>query len=194
MWHILRAEPGAKIALGLREPLTVEELRESCESGAILDLVKWVPAKAGDTFFTPAGTIHAIGGGLVLCEIQQLSDVTYRLYDYGRSGRELHLEHGVKVSHLASHDGCVVRMPINETRELLAECPYFRTERLAVNGSVQCGTCPRTTLYIALEGEGTFAGSRFRIGEAWEVGAGSEPFEIVSPAAVFLVTAQPSAA
>ena len=66
MWHILRAEPGAQIALGLREPLTETELREACESGEIVKLVNWVPAHAEDTFFTPAGSVHAIGGGLAL--------------------------------------------------------------------------------------------------------------------------------
>jgi mannose-6-phosphate isomerase len=192
MWHILRAEPGAKIALGLKEPLTECELREACETGAILDLVKWVPAKAGDTFFTPAGTIHAIGGGLALCEIQQLSDITYRLYDYGRTGRELHLDHGVRVSRLASHDGSVVRKRLDDSRELLVECPYFRTERLCVNGTIECPACLRPTLYIVLEGEGTIAGSPFRAGEAWEVPANSEPFAISSPGAAFLTTAEPT--
>ena len=191
MWHILRADPDAKIALGLREPLTETELREACETGAIVDLVKWIPVSAGDTFFTPAGTIHAIGGGLVLCEIQQLSDITYRLYDFGRAGRELHLDHGVRVSRLDCHDGLVARTPLDDARELLAECQYFRTERLIVNGAVQCPACPETTLYISLEGEGWFAGSPFAIGEAWEVPANSEPFEILSSGAVFLVTSRP---
>ena len=93
MWHILRAEPEAKIALGLRERVTPERLREAAQSGEIMELLNWVPARPGDTFFVPAGTIHAIGGGLALCEMQQHSDITYRLYDYGRP-RELHLEHG----------------------------------------------------------------------------------------------------
>jgi mannose-6-phosphate isomerase len=192
MWHILRAEPGAEIALGLREPLTETELREACESGEIVKLVNRVPARAGDTFFTPAGTIHAIGGGLALCEIQQFSDITYRLYDYGRPDRELHLDHGIRVSRLGSHDGSAVRKRLSESRELLAECQYFRTERLTVNGTVVCPTCPRTTLYVAVDGDGTLDGSPFQTGEIWEVPANSEPFEISSAAAVFLTTAEPS--
>jgi mannose-6-phosphate isomerase len=193
MWYILRAEPDAQIALGLKEPLTEEEFREACKSGEIVDLVKWVPARTGDTFFTPAGTIHAIGGGLTLCEIQQLSDITYRLFDFGRSGRELHLDHGANVSRLDSHDGSVVRRKLSDSRELLVECKYFRTERLTVTGTVSCPHCPLTTLYIVLEGDGIFDGSPFRIGEAWEVQANSDPFEISSSGAVFLVTANPSA-
>lgn len=192
MWHILRAEPGAEIALGLRDPLTETELREACESGAIADLVNWVPARAGDTFFTPAGSIHAIGAGLALCEIQQLSDITYRLYDYGRPDRELHLDHGLRVSRLGAHDGSAVRKRLSESRELLAECKYFRTERLTVNGTVVCPSCPRITLYIAVDGEGSIAGSPFQPGEVWEVPANSEPFGISSAAAVFLTTAEPT--
>jgi mannose-6-phosphate isomerase len=179
MWHILRAEPQAKIALGLRETMTPERLRESALSGEIMELLNWIPARRGDTFFVPAGTIHAIGGGLALCEIQQHSDITYRLYDYGRP-RELHLEHAIAVSNLTPVMSGLGRLPV--------ECPYFRTEPLKVNGSWKSESLAPTTLYIALEGTGSLAGEPFRPGEAWEVPAGSGPFEIASESAVFLVT------
>jgi mannose-6-phosphate isomerase len=192
MWHVLRAEPQAKVALGLREPMTETEFREACETGDIADLVNWVPAHAGDTFFVPAGTVHAIGEGLVLCEVQQLSDLTYRLFDYWRPNRELHLDHGMKVSHRVPHEGSVGRHRLDESRELLAECPYFRTERLCVNGTVVRPECPLPTIYIALEGQGTIAGSPFHAGEAWEVPHNSAPFEISSASAVFLTTSEPS--
>ena len=78
-------------------------------------------AVPGDTFFVPAGTIHAIGGGIALCEVQQHSDVTYRLYDYGR-GRELHLDHAIAVSHLEPREGIV-------EPELLVECRLSRADR-----------------------------------------------------------------
>ena len=188
MWHILRAEPDSKIALGLREKVTPERLREAAITGEIMQLLDWIPAQRGDTFFVPAGTIHAIGGGLVLCEVQQYSDITYRLYDYRRS-RELHLDHAIAVSNLeprvdAASATC-------STRTTLVECPYFRTERLVVNGSWLSHSPARNTLYIALEGEGLFAGQPFRAGDAWEVETGSEPFEIESRNAVFLITSQP---
>jgi mannose-6-phosphate isomerase len=188
MWHVLRADPGAKVALGLREPMTETDFREACETGEVVNLINWVPAHAGDTFFVPAGTVHAIGEGLVLCEVQQLSDLTYRLFDYWRPNRELHIEHGMRVSRLAAHDGSVVRRKLSESSELLAECRYFRTERLGVKGTVVCASCPQTKIYVALEGEGTLAGAKFHVGEAWEVPANSEDFEISSPQAVFLVT------
>src|SRR5262245_29137069 len=90
MWHILSAKPHSTIALGFREPVTQEQLRISIADGSVEELLNWVPVKAGDTYYAAAGTVHAIGAGISLCEIQQNSDVTYRLYDYGRP-RELHL-------------------------------------------------------------------------------------------------------
>lgn len=184
MWHILRAAPDAKVALGVREEMTRERLFKTAHTGEIMDLLDWIPARPGDTFFIPAGTIHAIGGGIVLCEVQQHSDVTYRLYDYGRD-RELHLEHAIAVSHLEPRMGMV-------RPELLVECPYFKTERLSVEGAWKSSSPRRNTLYVVLEGEGLIAGEPFRAGEAWEVEAGSEPFQITSHAAVFLITAEPA--
>lgn len=183
MWHILRADHGAKIAIGLRERITRERLRETSLSGEIMKLLNWVPVQPGDTFFIPAGTIHAIGKNIVLCEVQQHSDITYRLYDYGRP-RELHLDHGVEVSHLEPHG------PV-ATSELPVKCRYFHTSRLNVNGTVRCPSAERDTRYIALEGEGLFAGQPFRAGDAWEVERNAGVFEIESPDAAFLVTAEP---
>jgi mannose-6-phosphate isomerase len=180
MWHILRAEPESKIALGLRERVTSERLREAALSGEIMELLNWLPARRGDTIFVPAGTIHAIGAGIALCEIQQHSDITYRLYDYGRP-RELHLEHAIAVSNLEPLGSGIARLPV--------ECPYFRTEQLTVNGSKLSGSPKRNTIYIVLEGEGSIGGLPFQAGEAWEVAAGSSPFEIASESARFLVTA-----
>ncbi len=179
MWHILRADPGAKIALGLRERATAERLREAALTGEIMDLLNWIPVQPGETFFVPAGTIHALGGGLALCEVQQYSDVTYRLYDYGRP-RELHLDHGVAVSSLEPFSSCQeVGLPV--------ECPYFRTDVFSVKGSLQ-QTPLRDSLYVPLEGSGFIAGEPFTAGEAWEAPANTEPFEIRSDSARFLVT------
>lgn len=184
MWHILRAEPDAKIALGVREKLTKKRLREASVSGEIMQLLDWVPARPGDTFFVPAGTIHAIGQGIALCEIQQHSDVTYRLYDYGRD-RELHLDHGVEVSHLEPRDGMV-------KSELAVECDYFCTRRLSVKGNWTSSPNRQSAIYVALSGSGSFAGHPFVAGDVWEVEGGSPPFSISSSNAVFLVTGLPS--
>src|SRR6202050_2320743 len=99
MWYVMRADPGARIAIGFRESISRDRLRESALSGEVEGLLNWLEVQAGDAFFIPAGTVHAIGGGIALCEIQQHSDITYRLYDYGRA-RELHLDRAIAVSHL----------------------------------------------------------------------------------------------
>ena len=172
MWHILRAAPGAEIALGFREPIDRGRLRDAAVSGEIESLLRWIPVQAGETYFTPAGTVHAIGGGLALCEIQQVSDVTYRLYDYGRP-RELHLDKGAEVSDLGLHPGRQVPQSLAEGRELLACCPYFETEKLRIHRPLPY-RYGRPHLLIVLEGEGAFGSQSCRAGEVWQAEAGAE--------------------
>lgn len=154
MWHVLAAEPGAQIAAGFREPISLERLRESAVSGEIENLLAWYDARPGDTFFIPAGTVHAIGAGLVLCEIQQNSDITYRLYDYGRP-RELHLEHAANVSLLG---------PCDVRRESAVVCPYFITEKHCINGRLRLENSQEQTL-IVLEGAVEISDQKARAGE-----------------------------
>jgi len=113
-WYILDAEPGATLGLGLTRDCSPEELRSAALDGSIEQLMAWRAVRAGDFFLVPPGTIHAIGGGISLLEFQQNSDVTYRLYDYGRP-RELHLDDAVAVASakpypesLAQHLGEVI--------------------------------------------------------------------------------------
>jgi len=98
-WVILEAEPDAKIIYGVKRPVSRQELAAAAEDGSILNLLNFVPVSAGDVIYIPAGTIHALGPGLLLYEVQQRSDLTYRLFDYGR-GRELHLEKALDVTRL----------------------------------------------------------------------------------------------
>jgi mannose-6-phosphate isomerase len=167
MWHILEAEPSATIALGFREPITRERLREAARTGEIEQLLQWFPVKAGETYFTPARTVHAIGGGIVLCEIQQNSDVTYRLWDYGRP-REIHLEQAALIADLSVHPGPTLPVTIAEGHELLAGCQYFVTEairlRAAERWEAPAGRCP---LWIFLEGRGRIGAERVTPGEVW---------------------------
>ncbi|MDE1175258.1 MAG: class I mannose-6-phosphate isomerase [Edaphobacter sp.] len=126
-WYVLEAEPGAAVALGLKPGSTPEKITASVADGTMEDLMVWVPVNVGDMLFVDAGTVHAIGPGCVLLETQQTSDITYRLYDYGRP-RELHLEQGLKVIRPVTEAGKV------EAREMdgftrLIEQKYFTVDR-----------------------------------------------------------------
>jgi mannose-6-phosphate isomerase len=178
MWHILSAEPGARIAAGFKEPLNAEAMREAAVSGEIEELLTWHEAKPGDTFFIPAGTVHAIGGGLTLCEIQQKSDITYRLYDYGRP-RELHLDDGVRVSNLGPH---AARQAAREG--VLVECPYFTTEKIYVAGRKVIPSLGRDQCIIVLQGAGEILGRPIRAGEVFRIPAGDAPVEIAGHTAI----------
>ena len=98
-WVVLEAEPGAQVIYGVKRPVTREELRAAALDGSILELLNFVPVEKGDVIYVPPGTIHALGPGLLVYEVSQRSDLTYRLYDYGR-GRELHLDSALEVARL----------------------------------------------------------------------------------------------
>ena len=128
-WYILSAEPDAQIGVGLKQQVTPQELRASIRNGSIVDLVQWRPVAKGDVIFIPAGTIHAIGAGIVLAEIQQRSDATFRLFDYGRE-RELHEDNGVAVA-----NAWPLRPPrdpasLTPERTVLVASQHFVLERL----------------------------------------------------------------
>lgn len=170
MWYVLRAAMGAQIALGFREAMSRERMRRAALGGEIEKLLQWVDVKQGDAFFIPAGTVHAIGAGLVLCEVQQHSDITYRLYDYGRP-RELHLDKALQVASAAAFDARPVTLPI--------DCQYFHTEVDRITTPIEYPPAPdRFHLLIFATGSGTIAGQDFREGETWLVPAGAAPFMI----------------
>jgi mannose-6-phosphate isomerase len=170
MWYVMRADPGARLAIGFREAITPERLRDASLSGEIEHLLNWFEVQAGDAFFIPAGTVHAIGGGLALCEIQQNSDITYRLYDYGRP-RELHLDKAVQVALTGASDIKSVMLPI--------DCEYFHTELARTSSSLLYKPEPsRFHVVIFVTGNGRISGLPFREGEAWLIPAGGAPFLI----------------
>jgi len=124
-WYVLAAEPGARIGLGFTQELGAEAVRKAALDGSIEEALGWHAVEAGDFLSVPAGTVHAIGAGLTLIEVQQPSDVTYRLYDYGRA-RELHLDEAIAVA-----DRGPWRQPRRRGGGVLLEGPHFAVARLA---------------------------------------------------------------
>ena len=187
-WYVLEAEPGAEVAVGFREPLSPEQLKAAALSGEIENLLDWRKVSAGDLIFTPAGTVHAIGAGVTICEIQQNSDITYRLYDYGRP-RELHLDHGVNVSHLGLHTSGQTAVALAGWRDQLAECPYFRIERLRPPGTIAIASdLPNYLLLICTKGSGTIAGHPYAAGQTWMVPARADEFSISGAGSEWILT------
>lgn len=187
-WYVIGAEPGATVAVGFREPITRERLKEAAQSGEIEHLLAWHPVNAGDVVFVPAGTVHAIGAGLTICEVQENSDITYRLYDYGRP-RELHLEHGVAVSKLAVYSLEQHVSSLAHGRDALIECKYFRMERLRPQSAVKVQRgLPYYMLLMCISGEGQIGEMAFAPGQAWFVPAHSEEFAIEGAGSEWILT------
>jgi mannose-6-phosphate isomerase len=122
-WYVVDAEPGARVALGLTEPVDRAALRAAALDGSIAERLAWRTVGAGDFFYIPAGTIHAIGGGISLIEVQQPSDVTYRLFDYGRP-RPLHLEEALAVASLQPYPARLATRAAGRIRTLVSS-PHF---------------------------------------------------------------------
>ncbi len=135
-WYIVDAEPGAVIGLGFKQAVDADTLRAAALDGTIEQLMDWKPAKAGDFFHVPPGTVHAIGAGVSLIEVQQHSDITYRLYDYGRP-RELHLDDALAVaSPLPYPAEQAARVQRGRCRTLVT-CPHFQLEYIGHGGPVE---------------------------------------------------------
>jgi mannose-6-phosphate isomerase len=187
-WYVLKAEPGAQIALGFKERISPERLRTAAASGEIESLLNWRAVQAGDFIFVPAGTVHAIGAGLTICEIQQSSDITYRLYDYGRP-RELHLEDGCRVANLEPYSAYTEMRQIGPGRRILIESTYFciehlcqKEQRIRISGSL-----PHYMLLVCIRGQGAIGERLFGEGQVWLVPACSVPLTIESGDAEWLL-------
>lgn len=182
MWYVLRAEPGARLAAGFRQPISREQLVDAALSGKIEQLLEWIPVKPGDALFIPAGTVHAIGAGIVLCEIQQMSDTTYRLYDYGRP-RPLHLERSADVATLGPWRPPERPVLRGDGWQRLVKCDYFATDWRRVESALDC-TAPGDgfQVLIVLGGEGQLGTQRYRPGEMWKIPRGAAAARLI-PAA-----------
>ena len=132
-WYIISAKPDAKIGIGLKHRVTPQQLRASIRDGSIAELVEWRAVAKGDVVFIPAGTIHALGAGIVLAELQQHSDTTFRLFDYGR-GRELHEDNGVAVANAWPLRPAGNPIRLTNERTVLVASRYFVLEKFDLPG------------------------------------------------------------
>jgi mannose-6-phosphate isomerase len=170
-WYVLEAEPGAAVALGLKDGVDAATVRAAVADGAsgnMESLLKWVPVSVGDMLFVDAGTVHAIGPGVVLLETQQTSDVTYRLYDYGRP-RELHLEKGLQVLKAKTAAGKIPPTRMDGFMRLI-EQKYFVVDRFDVASSEVRVAMDGVGCLVCLSGDGVVRGDgvevEFKVGQA----------------------------
>jgi mannose-6-phosphate isomerase len=165
-WLILAAGRDAELGVGLNAETTREAIHDAALDGSIVDMIDWRPSKENDFVYNPAGTIHAIGGGLTVVEVQQNVDCTYRLYDYGRP-RELHLDEAVKVSHPGPvHDPRDTVVDPHANR-MLVSGPYFHLAQLA--GPVDPAVLGQATgelIFVPLSAGCRVAGENVALGEA----------------------------
>ena len=171
-WNVLAAKPDSTIALGTKAPVDKDRLRAAAEDGSIEGLLDWKPVRQGDFLYCASGTIHAIGGGLTVIEIQQNSETTYRLYDYG-SDRELHLDDGIAVARPEPYQPIVSPGEAGEGRFIQVEGPKFVLERWSAGEHRVDLPEGRTGWLVPITGGGTVAGVAFKAGQCVTV-KGSE--------------------
>ncbi|WP_010337060.1 class I mannose-6-phosphate isomerase [Sphingobium yanoikuyae] len=164
-WLVIDAEPGATLGIGFDQDAGTEQLHAAALDGSIETMMTWHPVTAGDFFYIPANTVHAIGAGISLIEVQQNSDITYRLFDYGRP-RELHLEEGLAVSRGEIYDLSLSRRVAGGTTTLV-NGPYFRMDQLcgAVDTDVRHRYGGAPLLVIPRKGDIRVGGERVEPGQ-----------------------------
>lgn len=198
MWYVLDCEEGAALYYGFKEDTTREEYETAIKEGRLTDILNRVPVKRGDVFFIPAGTVHAIGAGILICEIQQNSNTTYRVYDYNRRDkngnlRPLHVEKALAVSDLRKSPA-LPEIPDGED-VLLAECGYFAVRRLRFAGrGTVTATAESFTALTVTEGEGTLSDGEstlsFRKGDTLFIPAQEADFTITGACEMILSRAK----
>ena len=186
MWYIVEAEENAGIYIGFKRKVSREELEEAIKNNSVTELLNFVKVKAGESYFIPSGTVHAICKGCLICEIQQNSNLTYRLYDYGRKDkngnvRELHVKQALAVANLNKFRNKKFYFNI------LGRCRYFKVKKLTVEnkkvlkknaGSFRCVTC--------VTGEGEINGIKFSRGDSFFISALCEKIELTGNAGIIL--------
>ncbi len=164
MWYVIDADEGAGLYCGFKHDTTREEVQKHIEDNTILDDLNWIETKPGDVFFIPSGTVHAIGSGNLICEVQQSSNSTYRLYDYNRKDkygntRELHLEKALDVLDYQKYTPQKLDDKIRDTEKfqekLITECKYFLCKKYEIRSDMEFRQLERSfILLICIEGKG----------------------------------------
>ena len=189
-WVILAAEPHATIAIGTLQAMSRDALRAAALDGTIEDKVDWKSVRTNDFYYSPAGTVHAIGPGLTLVEIQQNVDLTYRLYDYG-SARELHLDEGIAVAEPVPYVATHFPREIAPGRIVLADGPAFVLERWSRGGEGRLAPAAgRPVWLVPLAGEGAIDGGALEAGGVW---LADGPVDLSLGAGIDLLVAYPGA-
>lgn len=163
MWYVMESAPDAKLYSGLKMHITPEQYKQMVEEGSICDALAQYSVKEGDCFFIPAGRIHSICAGTFLAEIQQTSDITYRIYDYKRKDkdgkeRQLHTQEALEsIDYTVLDDYRTYYTPRQDESQLLVECPYFNTAvyDLTEPMTIDYSDLDSFVILIALKGEGT---------------------------------------
>ncbi len=175
-WYIFDAEPGAVLGLGLKSPADRQTLRAAALDGSIENMIEWRPVKAGDVIYVPAGTIHAIGAGISLLEVQQNIDVTYRLYDYGRP-RELHLDAGMEVAKPLPYPDEFASQTAEPGDRVLVSVPHFTLLRCSHSAGDAQRLAGRDRWAVPISGSVQSQGVAATVGECLFLPAGV-PFEV----------------
>ena len=186
MWYILDAEEGAGIYYGFQKDVSRAEMEEAIRTNTLTDILRFVPVQPGESYFIPSGTIHAIGKGLLIAEIQQNSNVTYRVYDYGRKDaqgntRPLHVEKALEVSDLTrAADAVEPTQTVVEGGVFteVSSCSYFTVTKLEADGTVAIDNPDSFIAVLITEGDGTIDGEKFVQYDTFFIPAGSDPVEL----------------
>lgn len=199
MWYVVQADKGAKMTCGMKQDTAKEEMENAIKNNTVEELLNTVSSKKGDVFFVEAGTIHAIGKGNVIAEIQQNSNVTYRLYDYGRIGkdgnpRELHIEKGVKASNCKKNKERKIPTCSDGTR-LLGSCEYFAVKEIKLSGSKSFVADKKSYhALMVVDGETVLTtkddAQKISLGETVFIPAGMGEYTLTGKATILLTTNQ----
>jgi mannose-6-phosphate isomerase len=179
-WVVLGADEGAGVYLGFRDSPSTDEVRTAALDGSLAELLQFVPLSVGDAVFVPAGTVHAIGGGLSLFELQQSSDVTYRLFDWGRTDRELHLADGLACAELAPPPPLPQPAPGPSGRTRLVACEHFVIDRVSPDGPVPLDPGERWLAALVVGGTARLGELRAEEGSTLLVPASAGPVELAT--------------